>query len=1253
MTNQLIYISRQQAETFLAEFAKALNQPGSQPLLFQVHGIGGVGKSTLLRKLRETYQQQVDFAEVSFGITEGIETPLELMEKLYEELPKPSLPPLLMRDVGKLRLPPDPFTSLAEQYQQTRLALQTQTVSGKQLVDGEQQSAVKDLLDLGVLTLFSVTGIASVDTAVAGLGKAVGMLKDAPQAIACGKERVQQLLQQHPATKGKKELQELMLEPLPKLTQAFAQGLIQKAQKRPIVIVLDTYEKAPPALDLWLCKYLLGNTKLKSNNVRIVVAGRHNLLKTEYWRKLQQDRELVYAQSLERFDREQTADYLQQIGITEPDEVEDVYQTTKGLPKYLYWVRQEKEAGRERDFSQGNQEIVNLLLQGLNSTQKQVLQIVACCRWFDKGLIRHLMNAQNLNFDTAADDRLNCFEWLTQRDFAEFAQHRYRLDDVARDVFRLSLWQEDEEQFCQIHGLLADYFKERAEREVPPDSPPPAQYNNPDWCSYIAEFLYHSLFSRRGDTERQVISHLFASCYFHQEEVVRLPLMAIIAEADLADHRLLNYAAREFLTNIEPAIWYSGFVLDADPSVYKNFLEQFLNDTNLSKSQLEATLQICFSHISSLDGLAKFAALLYKSKRCLESQRLGWLQQAKGQAELICTPTAPEFNSDLWWNVGNELLDLGQFEEALASYNKAIEIKPDFYEAWISRGFVLANLGHYQDALTASNTAVKIKPDYPEGWYNQGVISGLLGSYEEALTSFKQLIAIEPNYYKAWERQGLALWSLRRDEEAIASYKKALEIKPDHYRTWELLGQALIELGRYEEALTSYEKATELKPDFVENWQRRGMILQFLGRYEEAIASFDSILGIEPNNYDAWFQRGYTLTQLKRNEEAIISFDKALEIEPDDHTAWNNRGNALHELSRYEEALANYNKALDLNSDFYESWCNRGNTLTNLSLYKEAITSYDKALELKPNLYEAWNSRGVVLNTLGRYEEAIASFDEACKIEPNSSEAWTQRGNALLSLDRYEEAILSYDRAINTGFNLYGSLNNKGSSLYKLGHYEEALACVERALELKADCREAWYNKGNILLKLGHEEEAITSYDRVLALEPDREYWVLSSLGRGDALFRLGRYKEAVSSYDKALTAEANHQRTWRVRGVALLSLGCFEEAIISFDHAIEIKPDYLEWLLRGHALYNLGHYEEAITSYNEAIEIQSGYADAYYGKACCYALQGKVEETIEHLQQVVSLNPNEGREIIKTQSAFESIRTNSTFQALIRGDDN
>jgi hypothetical protein len=154
MTNQIpLYISRKPAQDFRARFAKALEQPESQPLLFNVYGFGGVGKTTLTKKLKETHQQQADFAGVSFGITPDIETPIKLMTKLYEELPKPTNPwKRDVRDALALRpsdfVPkPDPFTSLYDQYQQTVYKLKTQPVKGKS-VDAQQQTTVKDWFEL-------------------------------------------------------------------------------------------------------------------------------------------------------------------------------------------------------------------------------------------------------------------------------------------------------------------------------------------------------------------------------------------------------------------------------------------------------------------------------------------------------------------------------------------------------------------------------------------------------------------------------------------------------------------------------------------------------------------------------------------------------------------------------------------------------------------------------------------------------------------------------------------------------------------------------------------------------------------------------------------------------------------------------------------------------------------------------------------------------------------------------------------------
>ncbi|MBW4575331.1 MAG: tetratricopeptide repeat protein [Aphanothece sp. CMT-3BRIN-NPC111] len=876
------YISRKQAQDFLAKFAQALEEPELQPVLFHVYGFGGVGKSTLTRKLKEEHKQQADFAKVSFGLTPDIETPLKLMVKLYDQLPQP--PSLLKRDVGDL-FPKDPFTSLYDKYQQTVHELKTKPVQGKS-VDADQQNTVKDWFELGSLTLISlaansVNPAAALGVAFDGLAKAGGMLSKAPEAIASTKERMQQLLQQHPATKKDKELQVLMLEPIPKLTQAFAEGLsfLAQKQKRPVVLILDTYEKVPSDIDTWLWQYLLEDTALKSYPVRLVVAGRRPLLEKEGWRKLQQDRDLIYEQRLAEFDKKQTKEYLQQIGITEAQDIQKIYKATKGLPYYLNWIRESKDKGEPIDFSRGNQAIVELLLQGLNAKQKQIVQLAACCRWFDRSLIQYLMKRQGIDFETVADPMLDCFEWLTQRDFVELVQSRYRLDDVARDVFRLSVCQEDKNQFRHTHELLAKYFEEQANQEVSSDSPAPAKYDNPDWCQYTAEFLYHALFARRDDGQRQFLSHLFASRYLNQIDVVTTFLVAVAAEAEVENYHLLPNETEKFLERIKLVFPLGWVVLKADPAKYEINYEYW---TGQSKEEIEVALRPYFSQVDFLeDGLGKYAGLLYKSLRCRTlDPRVDLLLRAKEQAERIATATYPEFSTSLLFEVANWLYQLGRYEEVLASYDKALAIKDDDPVAWNNRGSALANLGRDEEALASYDKALAIKDDDPKAWYNRGTALANLGRDEEALASYDKALAIKDDNPKAWNNRGNVLTNLSRDEEALASYDKALKIKPDDPHAWSMRGLVLSRLGRYGEALANHGEALKLQPKFPLWWANRGIVLARAGCYEEALASCDKALELQPQDESGYYGKACCYALQDDSYMAIENLQQAINLNP-------------------------------------------------------------------------------------------------------------------------------------------------------------------------------------------------------------------------------------------------------------------------------------------------------------------------------------------------------------------------------------
>jgi tetratricopeptide (TPR) repeat protein len=180
-------------------------------------------------------------------------------------------------------------------------------------------------------------------------------------------------------------------------------------------------------------------------------------------------------------------------------------------------------------------------------------------------------------------------------------------------------------------------------------------------------------------------------------------------------------------------------------------------------------------------------------------------------------------------NQGNQLRDLGQHEKALAAYDKAIAIKPDYLEASWSRCYAFNQLQRYEEALAACDEALKIKPDYYNAWWSKGYALDELQRYQEALAAYDRALKIKPDFPETWNNRGTALNCLRRYKEALASYEKALELKPDYSEAWNNRGVVLAKLRRFKEAMACYEKAIQLKPDYQPAIKNRKRLLQVLG----------------------------------------------------------------------------------------------------------------------------------------------------------------------------------------------------------------------------------------------------------------------------------------------------------------------------------------------------------------------------------------------------------------------------------------
>jgi superkiller protein 3 len=360
---------------------------------------------------------------------------------------------------------------------------------------------------------------------------------------------------------------------------------------------------------------------------------------------------------------------------------------------------------------------------------------------------------------------------------------------------------------------------------------------------------------------------------------------------------------------------------------------------SMDKELLQAeSRQACSERWNREDYLA-----LTPQKRKRELVRIQVLIDEDGQT--------PEQKAELFYEQALLYDFAEEYAKAIASYDKALEIKPDQHESWNNRGIALRNLGRLEEAISSYDKALEIKSNQQEAWYNRGVALDNLGRLEEAIASYDKALEIKPNQQEAWYNRGVALDNLGRLEAAINSYDKALEFKPEQHKAWNNRGIALSNLGRLEEAIASYDKALEIKSDLHVAWNNRGIAQGNLGRLEEAIASYDKALEIKPEQHEAWYNRGITLDDLGRLEAAIASYDKALEFKPDLHVAWNNRGIAQGNLGRLEEAIASYDKALEFKPDKDNAFYNKACCYALHSQIDQAIQNLEQAINLNPDEY--------------------------------------------------------------------------------------------------------------------------------------------------------------------------------------------------------------------------------------------------------------------------------------------------------------
>ena len=295
--------------------------------------------------------------------------------------------------------------------------------------------------------------------------------------------------------------------------------------------------------------------------------------------------------------------------------------------------------------------------------------------------------------------------------------------------------------------------------------------------------------------------------------------------------------------------------LSLDPSL-SGIQEQIQNLEDLLAEEESFANDKSTQYTSSEDIANKIEELRIQRQQYLDAKE--WEKALALNDQIIALePTALRYV-----NRGSILYRMQRLEEAIESYQKALQLDPNMGRAKIDLERMQAELQEYQFGIPEPQAHTGNKQENLAEKLEQLRLKRQKlvqeDKWEEALSVHDQILALEPTAAR-YVTKGSMLYAIGRVDESILNYRKALELDPN-----------------FERAQSDLQKLAESEMDRLRVQRQEAMAEE---NWERALELHDVILALDPSAL-RYANRGSILYRMNRFQEAKEAYQKALSLDP-------------------------------------------------------------------------------------------------------------------------------------------------------------------------------------------------------------------------------------------------------------------------------------------------------------------------------------------------------------------------------------
>ncbi len=350
-------------------------------------------------------------------------------------------------------------------------------------------------------------------------------------------------------------------------------------------------------------------------------------------------------------------------------------------------------------------------------------------------------------------------------------------------------------------------------------------------------------------------------------------------------------------------------------------------------------------------------------------------------------------------NKGNAVASRGDHDAAIALYRKAHALKPNDYAPLTIWGTFLAELGEFDEALVKLQQAVQLDPKEAFPYALLGDLWDRMRDLERAAIAFEKAHEMSRDDLDVLTRLGTILYRLGHHARAEARFNTALSrlLHVDVYTSW---GDALLDAGDVDAARQRYRKALDAGPWDPFAHLRIGDTWLREGRLDLAEASCRDAMAIDEASSAVHRYCGDVL-RTHRDEKSVEHYKQALALAPADVGTLVALAEHYYATGNADRGFEAFQSAVKVNpSDgaIYHAWADW--RLSDQD-YNGALEMYDRSIRLYPANEKAYEGRALALQCLGRMQHAEKSQSKADAIYNRKVALLAQDDSAMSMIERY------------------------------------------------------------------------------------------------------------------------------------------------------------------------------------------------------------------------------------------------------------